>query len=78
MRGCPMIKEYLLQNWPLLLVLAAFAIALSITVFLDKKTIRRMYILIVGVFLLSIVVFRNIVMPAEQTTITGISTTIVT
>lgn len=54
-----MIKEYLLQNWPLLLVLAAFAIALSITVFLDKKTIRRMYILIVGVFLLSIVVFTE-------------------
>ena len=41
----------------MLLVLAAFAIALHITVFLDKKTIRRMYVLIVGVFLLSIVVF---------------------
>lgn len=52
-----MIKEYLLQNWSLILVLAAFAIALHITVFLDKKTIRRMYVLIVGVFLLSIVVF---------------------
>lgn len=52
-----MLKEYLLQNWSLILVLAAFAIALSITVFLDKKTIRRMYVLIVGVFLLSLVVF---------------------
>ena len=52
-----MIKEYLLQNWSLILILSAFAIALHITVFLDKKTIRRMYILIVSVFLLSIVVF---------------------
>ena len=52
-----MIKEYLLQNWSLILALSAFAIALQITVFLDKKMIRRMFILIVGVFLLSIVVF---------------------
>lgn len=52
-----MIKEYLLQNWSLILILSAFAVALHITVFLDKKTIRRMYILIVAVFLLSIVVF---------------------
>ena len=41
----------------MLLILAAFAIALNITVFLDKKTVRRMYVLIVAVFLLSIVVF---------------------
>lgn len=52
-----MIKEYLLQNWSLILTLSAFAIALQITVFLDKKMIRRIFILIVGVFLLSIVVF---------------------
>ena len=52
-----MIKEYLLQNWSLILILSAFAIALRLTVFLDKKTIRRMYILIVGVFLLSVSVF---------------------
>ena len=52
-----MIKSYLLQNWTMLLVLAAFAVALHITVFLDKKTIRRMYILIAAVFLLSIAVF---------------------
>ena len=30
-----MLKEYLLQNWSLILVLSAFAIALRITVFLD-------------------------------------------
>lgn len=50
-------KSYILQNWTMLLILAAFAIALHITVFLDKKTIRRMYVLIVAVFLLSITVF---------------------
>ena len=54
-----MVKEYLLQNWSLVLILLAFAIALQITVFLDKKTIRRMYILIVGIFLLSLVVFTE-------------------
>lgn len=52
-----MIKEYLLQNWSLILILSAFAVALHITVFLDKVTIRRMYVLIVAVFLLSLVVF---------------------
>ena len=51
------LSEYLMQNWSLILALLAFAIALHITVFLDKKTIRRLYVLIVGVFLLSIVVF---------------------
>lgn len=51
-----MIKDYILWNWGLILVLVAFAISLRETVFLDKKTIRRMYILIVEVFLLSIVV----------------------
>lgn len=52
-----MIKDYLLQNWPLILILLAFVISLFTTVFLDKKTITRMYILIAAVFLLSIVVF---------------------
>ena len=52
-----MFKEYFLQNWPLLLILLAFIISLLATVFLDKKTIVRMYILIAAVFLLSIVVF---------------------
>lgn len=51
------LKEYLLQNWALILILMAFAIMLMITVFLNKKTIRRMYMLIGVVFLLSISVF---------------------
>ena len=52
-----MFKEYLVQNWPLILILLAFVISLVTTVFLDKKTIIRMYVLIAAVFLLSIVVF---------------------
>ena len=51
------LKEYILQNWALVLVLIAFVIMLSITVFLDKKSIRRMYALIFVVFVLSIIVF---------------------
>lgn len=50
-------KEYLIQNWGMILILMAFVILLMITVFLKKSTIRRMYILIGAVFLLSISVF---------------------
>lgn len=50
-------SNYLLQNWALILILLAFVIMLRITVFLDKKTVMRMYILIAAVFLLSIIVF---------------------
>ena len=46
-----LLKEYLLQNWALVLVLMAFTIMLMITVFFRKKTIRRLYILIIFVFL---------------------------
>ena len=51
------LKEYILQNWALILILMAFAIMLIITVFLDKSTIIRMYILIGVVFALSMIVF---------------------
>ena len=50
-------KEYLIQNWPLILILLAFIISLFLTVFADKKTIIRMCVLIAAIFLLSIVVF---------------------
>ena len=49
--------EYLIYNWAMILVLIAFAIMLKVTVFLDKKTVLRMYVLIISVFLLSIIVF---------------------
>lgn len=52
-------KSYLLQNWALILVLIAFVIVLMITVFLDRSTKIRMYILIGAVFLLSIIVFTE-------------------
>ena len=52
-----MFKEYLVQNWPLILILLAFIISLITTVFLNKKTIVGMYILIAAIFVLSIVVF---------------------
>ena len=52
-----MFKDYLLQNWPLILVLLAFLISLITTVFMDKKTIIGMYFLIGAIFLLSVVVF---------------------
>lgn len=49
--------DYLLQNWALILVLLAFVIMLFVSVFLDRKTIRKISILIAAVFVLSIVVF---------------------
>ena len=52
-----MIKEFIIQNWALLLILLAFVILLRTTAFLNKKTKRRMYALICGLFLLSIIVF---------------------
>lgn len=51
------VKNYFLQNWATILVLIAFAIVLRVTVFLERKTKVRMYVLIGMVFLLSIVVF---------------------
>ena len=51
------VLDYLIQNWALILVLLAFVIMLSITVFLSKKTVRRMFLLIAAVFILSILVF---------------------
>ena len=50
-------KTYLLQNWILVLILAAFAIILATTAFVDKKTTRRFYVLIGSVFALSVLVF---------------------
>lgn len=49
--------SYMTFNWVLILILLAFVIVLKITVFLDKKIIRRLYILIGAVFALSIIVF---------------------
>ena len=52
-----MFKDYLLQNWPLILILLAFVISLATTVFLQKRTVIRWFILIGLIFALSIIVF---------------------
>ena len=54
-----MITEYITKNWALILVLLGFTVSLISTVFLDKKTIFRMYALIVEVLILSILVFAE-------------------
>ena len=55
-------KNYILHNWILILILAAFAIVLGTTGFMDKKATRRLYVLIGVVFALSISVFMNSIM----------------
>ena len=53
------IKEYLLQNWILILILGAFAVILLITSFASKKTMIKYLVLLLSIFLLSIVVFAE-------------------
>ena len=52
-----MLKDYIIQNWALILILPAFLISLKTTIFLDRTSVKRCYILIAGIFLLSVVVF---------------------
>ena len=54
-----MLLKYLMQNWAMVLLSVAFTMSLKITGFRDKITVKRMYCLIAGVFLLSIVVFTE-------------------
>ena len=57
-----MIKELIVQNWANILVLLAFAILLKITVFLEKRTILRLYALILALFIFSMIVFLEFVL----------------
>ena len=52
-----MVSNYFIDNWALILILLAFTAILKTTVFLDRTTIQRMYVLIVLIFLFSIVVY---------------------
>ncbi len=52
-----MIRELIIQNWTNVLVLVAFAILLRTTVFLEKRTILRLYALILTLFIFSMIVF---------------------
>ena len=54
-----MFLEYIIQNWALILIATAFLVSLKITGFQDKGSVKRMYLLIVGVFLLSVLVFAE-------------------
>ena len=58
-------KGYILQNWILILILAAFEIVLITTAFLDKKATKRMAILVVVVFLLSISVYTEFYLESD-------------
>lgn len=51
------VSDYIADNWILILVLLGFAVSLISTVFMEKKTIRRLFALIVQVFILSVVVY---------------------
>lgn len=53
------IKEYIFQNWILILVLGAFTVVLSITSFTSKKATIRYIALLILIFLLSISVFAE-------------------
>ena len=63
-----MIKELIIQNWENVLVLLAFAIMLRTTVFLDKRTIHRMYVLILLLFIFSIVMAFSLADPRTVST----------
>ena len=52
-----MVKDLIVQNWANVLILVAFAILLRTTVFLDKRTIMRLYALILALFIFSMIVF---------------------
>jgi len=62
-----MIKLFIQYNWTVILILTAFAIMLKTTVFLDKKTVKKMCVLINMVFLLSLIVFAEFYLGQHDT-----------
>ena len=53
------VSEYISENWILILVLLGFVISLISTVFMEQKTIRRLFAVIIEVFVLSVLVFTE-------------------
>ena len=51
------LRDYIIQNWALILISLAFLVSLHTTAFLDKKFANRMCLLIFEILALSIVVF---------------------
>lgn len=60
------IKEFILQNWALVLILFAFVVLLRTTGFLNEKSKSRMYALIVWLFLLTLVVFFEFLLEEQK------------
>jgi len=56
-KGLDMVKEFVLQNWAILLILLAFLTLLRTTGFINKKSKDRMYTLILWLLLLDLTVF---------------------
>lgn len=52
-----LLKEFILQNWALILILLAFVVLLRTTGFLNDKSKSRMYALNLWLFLLAVIVF---------------------
>jgi len=53
------LKEYILQNWILLLILGAFIVILFITTFSNRRSVVLLLSLVASIFILSIVVFAE-------------------
>ncbi len=60
-----MFKEFILENWALLLITAAFAIVLKTTIFIERRMIKRMYVLIALIFSLAVIVFIEFYLSAR-------------
>ena len=59
------VSEYISENWILILVLLGFVISLISTVFMEQKTIRRLFALIIEIFVLSVIVFAEFKMAGK-------------
>ena len=51
------LRDYLIQNWALILISLSFLVSLHTTAFLDKKFAKRMFLLIFETLILSVFVF---------------------
>ena len=62
-------KDYLFQNWILLLVLGTFVVILFITSFSSRRAMIRLLLLLLSIFALSIVVFAEFyIQPVQENT----------
>lgn len=64
------LKQYILQNWALILTIPAFIIMLCTSIFIDRKTTKRTIILVASIFVFSILVFTEFYLEALHEYIT--------